>query len=91
MRQLYRTVGKDVKGAALIDSSNFQLNYMVGMSLTPDRSSSKANYLSLQTEASTRLEFDLDQHEDKDVILIIIAFYDRLITINKDREIEIIE
>ena len=91
LRQLYRTVGKDIRGAALINSENFQLNYMVGMSLTPDRCSSKANYLSLQTEASTRLEFDLDQRVATDAILVIIAFYDRLITINKNREVQIIE
>ena len=91
LRQLYRTVGKDIRGAAMINSVNFQLNYMVGLSLTPDRSSSKANYLSLQSEASTRLEFDLDQKEASDVILIIIAFYDRLVLINKNREIQLID
>ena len=91
LRQLYRTVGKEVRGASLINSENFQLNYMVGLSLTPDRASSKANYLSLQSEASTRLEFDLDQTVTGDLILIIVAFYDRLVTINKNREVQIFE
>ena len=59
MRQLYKTIGKDLKGDCLINSSNFQLNFMVGMSFGADRSSLGERHLNLQEKGSTYLEIDM--------------------------------
>ena len=94
LRQLYRTVGKDIQGNCLINSSNFVLHFMVGMSFGADKSSTSERHLNLQEKASTYLEIDMGINEDKipeDMILIIYAVYDRQIQIDGDRKIKIIE
>ena len=93
LRQLYKTIGKDVRGCGLINSKNFQQHFMVGVSLTGDRSSASAPYLSPQTEASTQLEIDFgyDANLSEDLILIVYALYDRIVKISATREIEIID
>ena len=93
LRQLYRTVGKDLKGECLINSSNFQLNFMVGMSFGADRSSTTDKHLNLQENASTYLEIDMGINENipTDMILITFAVYDRQIQIDGNRSVRIIE
>lgn len=91
--QLYKTIGKDLKGCGLISSKNFQQNFMVALSLTGDRASASAPYLNPQFEAATQLEIDFgyDTNVRDDLILIIYAIYDRVIKIAADRSVEIIE
>ena len=48
LRQLYRTIGKDLKGDCLINSKNFHLNFMAAVSFTADRSNTSSRYLYLQ-------------------------------------------
>ena len=93
LQQLYRTLGKDMRGCSLINSKNFQQNFMVAVSLTGDRASSSVGYLNVQTEASTQLELDFGYEINitDDLILIIYAVFDRVIKIAADRSIEIIE
>jgi hypothetical protein len=93
VQQLYKTIGKDVRGCGLIDSKNFQHNFMVGASLTGDRSSATASYLSPQTQASTQIEIDFgyDINVSEDLILLVYAVYDRVIRINSERELELID
>ena len=93
MRQLYKTIGKDLKGDCLINSTNFQLNFMVGMSFGADRSSLSERHLNLQEKASTYLEIDMGINESipADMILIIYAVYDRQIQIDGNRKVQIIE
>lgn len=92
LRQLYQTIGRDMKGDCLIDSSNFSLNFMVGMSFGADRSSTNDKHLNLQESASTYLEIDLGINEvPSDMVLICYAVYDRQIQIDVDRRVRIIE
>jgi hypothetical protein len=93
LRQLYKTIGKDVRGCGMINSKNFQQHFMVGVSLTGDRSSASAPYLSPQSEASTQLEIDFgyDTNVSDNLILIVYAIYDRIIKISATRELEIID
>ena len=93
LRQLYKTIGKDVRGCGMINSKNFQQHFMVGVSLTGDRCSASAPYLNPQCEASTQLEIDFgyDSNVSDDLILIVYAIYDRIIKISATREIEIID
>ena len=93
IRQLYKTIGRDLKGDCLINSTNFNLNFMVGMSFGADRSSLSERHLNLQEKASTYLEIDMGINESipADMILIIYAVYDRQIQIDGNRKIRIIE
>ena len=93
LTQLYKTIGKDMRGCGLITSTNFQQNFMVGVSLTPDRRNTMSTYLSPQIVGSTHLEIDFgyDVNITEDLILIIYACFDRVIQISGTREIEIIE
>ena len=91
LQQLYKTIGRDVKGCPLINSANFQSNFMVGVSLTGDRAASTATYLSPHTQASTQIEIDFgyDINVAQDLILLVYAVHDRLVKISADRELEI--
>ena len=93
LKQLYKTTGRENRGHGLIDSSNIQQNYIAADSLSGDRSSCTAPYLSPQSRASTQLliDFGYDINVSEDMILIIYAQYDRIIKINSERELEIID
>ena len=93
LRQLYRTIGKDLKGDCLINSKNFHLNFMAAVSFTADRSNTSSKYLNLQENNSTSLEIDMgyDTEIPNDMILIIYALFDRQIQIDSDRSVTIIE
>ena len=93
MQQLYKTIGKDLRGDCLINSSNYHLNFMVGISFGADKSSLSERHLNLQEKASTYLEIDMGINEGipQDLLLIIYAVYDRQILIDADRRIQIIE
>ncbi len=93
LRQLYKTIGRDLKGDCLINSSNLQLNFIVGVSFGADRSSLSENHLNLQTKSSTYLEIDMGISSGipSDMVLITYAVYDRQIQIDADRKVKIIE
>ena len=92
MRQLYRTLGRDSKGDCLINSTNFHLNFMVGMSFGADRSSLADGHLNLQEKASTYLEIDMGKDDlYDDLMLIVYAPFDRQIQIDANRMVKIVE
>ena len=92
LRQLYKTLGKDLKGDCLVNSKNFNLNFMVGISFGADKSSVMENHMNIQKKASTYLEIDMGINKvPEDMVLVIYALYDRQIKINENRGIEIIE
>ena len=92
LRQLYKTLGKDLKGDCLVNSKNFNLNFMVGISFGADKSSVMENHMNIQEKASTYLEIDMGINKvPEDMLLVIYALYDRQIKINENRGIEIIE
>ena len=86
-------MGKDVKGNCLINSKNFNINFIVGLSLGADRSSIAENHLNLQEKASTYLEIDMGIKEGipQDMVLIIYTVSNRQIQIDGDRKINIVE
>ena len=93
MVQLYKTLGKDVRGDCLINSSNFALHFMVGISFGADKSSLAERHLNLQEKASTYLEIDMGINDGipQDMVLLIYTVHDRQIQIDADRKITIIE
>ena len=93
LTQLYKTIGKDIRGCGLITSKNFQQNFIVGLSLTGDRAPASAPYLNPQYEGATQLELDFgyESNVTEDLVLVIYAVYDRVINIAADRSVEILE
>ena len=92
LSQLYSSIGKKDRGVCLIDSSNFNQNFIVGVCMQTEQNGETAHgYLSPQRFASTNLEIELHAAETDDLVLIIYAIYDRLIKISGDRSIEIVE
>ena len=92
LRQLYKTLGKDLKGDCLVNSENFALNFMVGISFGADKSSVNEAHLNLQEKASTYLEIDMGINTvPEDMILIVYALYDRQISFDGDKKITILE
>lgn len=93
LRQLYKTIGKDLRGNCLINSTNFHLNFMVGMSFVADKSNTNERHLNLQEKASTYLEIDIGANDGipQDMILLIYALNNTQIQIDGNRKITIIE
>ena len=93
LKQLHKTIGRDITGDCLINSSNFALNFIVGMSFGADRSNITQNHLNVQEEASTYLEIDMGINTNipKDMLLIVYCLYNQQILIDGNRQVEIIE
>ena len=92
LSQLYKTLGKDLRGNCMINRDNFQAHFMGAISLTPDKATTFASHLNLKETKSTRLEITWDHTTvPKNVILIVLAYYDQQIQINYERNVSIIE
>ena len=92
LRQLYKTVGVDLKGDCLINSKNFALNFITGISFGADRSDITENHLNLDERASTSLEIHMGiNNVADDMVLIVYAQFNRQIQIDGDRKLTIIE
>ena len=92
LRQLYKTVGTDLKGDCLINSENFALNFMTGISFGADRSNITESHLNLDEKASTSLEIDMGINTvPEDIMLIVYANFNRQIQIDGERRVSIIE
>ena len=86
LRQLYKTVGVDLKGDCLINSKNFALNFITGISDITE------NHLNLDERASTSLEIHMGINKvPDDMVLIVYAQFNRQIQIDGDRKLAIIE
>ena len=92
LRQLYKTVGVDLRGDCLINSENFALNFITGISFGADRSDITESHLNVDEKASTSLEIDMGINRvPEDMVLIVYAQFNRQIQINGDRKLTIIE
>lgn len=87
--QLYKSLGLDMKGNCLVDANNFNIYYIIGVVLTPDRVHLK--HLNLQNEGEVRLEIKLEGEAEAPYTLITYAIYDRLYSIDYNRQLSIIE
>ena len=87
--QLYKALGLEMKGDCLINAVNFNIYYILGVILTPDKEHVK--HLNLQREAEVRAEITLEVASESAFTLITYALYDRLYTIDHNRQLSIIE
>ena len=92
LRQLYKTIGIDLRGDCLINSENFALNFLTGISFGADRSDITESHLNLDERASTSLEIHMGINRvPEDMVLIVYAQFNRQIQIDSDRKLTIIE
>jgi len=87
--QLFKALGLERSGDCLINSNNFNINYMIAAVLTADKS--HLSHLNLQKTADVRIELELDVQSTEPMILITYALYDKLYSIDSDRQLTIIE
>ena len=81
-----------MKGDCLINSKNFALNFITGISFGADRSDITENHLNLDERASTSLEIHMGiNNVADDMVLIVYAQFNRQIQIDGDRKLTIIE
>ena len=87
--QLYKALGMGLEGNCLINRDNFNINYIIGVVLTPDKEHTK--HLNLQSEADVRADITLEDQNAGPFTLITYALYDRLYQIDHNRKLTIIE
>jgi len=87
--QLYKALGLEMKGDCLVNADNFNIYYILGVVLTPDKEHLK--HLNLQREGEVRLEITLEVEAPAPFTLITYAIYDRLYSIDYNRQLSIIE
>ena len=82
----------ELKGDCLINSKNFALNFITGLSFGADRSDITENHLNIDEKASTSLEIDMGINAvPKDMVLIVYALYNQLIKIDHLRQVSTVE
>ena len=92
LRQFYKVGGVQLKGNCLINSKNFALNFITGLSFWADKSDITENHLNIDEKASTSLEIDVGiNNPPEDMVLIIYALYNQLIQINHLRQVSTVE
>ena len=87
--QLYKSIGKQYQGDCLINSKNFVLNFIVGVVLTADRTHTK--HFNISEPAETRVEIDLGFIPTEPLVLIIYTVNDKIITVDANRRVSILE
>ena len=92
LRQLHKVAGVELKGDCLINSKNFALNFITGLSFGADRSDITENHLNIDENGSTSLQIDMGINEPPtDMVLIIYALFNQLIEIDHLRKVNTVE
>ena len=92
LRQLYKVAGVELKGDCLINSKNFALNFITGLSFGADRSDITENHLNIDEKDSTSVEIDVGiNNPPEDMVLVVYALYNQLIQINHLRQVSTVE
>ena len=82
------SIGYINDGDTLIHSY-YKPHQVMGFDLTQDKSQNQS-HLNLKKSGSIRLQLDLDQAATENLVLMVLAYYERIIQITKDREAIII-
>ena len=89
LMQLYKAIGKEYKGNCLINSKNFNINQIIAVPLTDDRT--HMSHMNLKKYRDIRVEIDIGYNTPHPHTLIIYSLYDRLIQIDSQRNLTIVE
>ena len=83
---LYQAIGYKNAGSCLITSKKILTHQMVAVNLTADRNANK-HHLNLNKTGEVKIDIELPQAAEEGLILLIYAYYDRIIEINSDRRV----
>ena len=83
---LYQTIGYKNSGSCLISSANFGAHPMIAVDLTADRSANR-HHLNLSRTGEVKINIELPEVAEDGLILVVYAYYDRIIEINSDRNV----
>jgi len=80
---------KDTDRECLITPHNYHIHPLLAVDLTADRNSNK-HHLNLSKSAEVKLNIEFDEAAAEGLILLVYAYYDRIIEINSDRSIKVL-
>ena len=87
--QLYKVLGLDRRGNCLLTSENFNIYYMIGAVFTDDKK--HLNHLNLQKSADVRINLELEVQPTQPMVLVTYALYDKLYSIDSNRQLTVKE
>lgn len=85
----YQTIGYKTTGDCLINPDNYNIHSLFAVDLTADRTANK-HHLNLSRSGEIKLDLEFPEEVDEGRILLVYAYYDRIIEINSDRNIRIL-
>ena len=85
----YQSIGYKTDGECLITPHNYNIHPLLAVDLTPDRTANK-HHLNLSKSAEIKLNIEFPEAAPDGLILLVYAYYDRIIEINSDRSIRVL-
>jgi hypothetical protein len=85
----YQTIGYKTNGECLISPKNYNIHPLLAVDLTADRNANK-HHLNLSKNGEVKLNIELEEAAADGLILLVYAYYDRIIEINSDRSVKIL-
>ena len=87
-QQLYKSCGYTTKGNCLITPTNFQVHFMIGATLSRDRTVKFHHNLQENQDFKAVLTFDSETTDNK--VLVVYSVFDRIIEIDSQRNVNVI-
>lgn len=82
-------LGLKTKGVCLISPKNYDIHHVMPFVLTADKS--LRHHLNLMRTGNVRLELDLTEESVEGLVLVVYALYDRVIEIDANRQVTVVE
>ena len=89
LSQMYKSLGRDLKGSVLIDSENLAINNFVCIALTDDRTFD--SHYNLKRSGDSRIELEFTSAPTESLVLLAYCLFDRHISIGPNQEIATVE
>ena len=84
--EFLRSIGY-INGGDTLIGAFYKPHQVMGFDLSQDKSQNQQGHLNLKRGGSTRLSLSLPQPAADNQVLVILAYYERVIEITKDREV----
>lgn len=78
-----------INGGDTLINAYYKPHQVMGFDLTQDNTQNQT-HLNLQRNGSVRLKLTLPEPAEQNIVLMVLAYYERILEINKDREVKII-
>ncbi len=78
-----------INGGDTLLEGYYKPHQVMGFDLTQDKSQNQT-HLNLLRNGSVRLKITLPEPAEQNRVLMVLAYYERILEINKDREVKIV-